>query len=109
MDVSVRQGSALGWVWAGLLAVLVGAGMSAGAQQIAFTFDDLPAHGPLPPGETRIQVADKVIKALKKAHMPPTYGFVNGIAGSRSIRRRRRCWRRGGRRGIRWEITPGRT
>jgi peptidoglycan/xylan/chitin deacetylase (PgdA/CDA1 family) len=79
MDVSVRQGSALGWVWAGLLAVLVGAGMSAGAQQIAFTFDDLPAHGPLPPGETRIQVADKVIKALEKAHMPPTYGFVNGV------------------------------
>ena len=39
----------------------------------------MPAHGPLPPGETRIQVADKVIKALKKAHVPPTYGFVNGV------------------------------
>lgn len=79
MDVSVRRGSALVWLWAGLLAVLVGAGASAGAQQIAFTFDDLPSHGPLPPGETRIQVANKVIQALRKAHLPPTYGFVNGI------------------------------
>jgi peptidoglycan-N-acetylglucosamine deacetylase len=52
---------------------------SAGAQQVAFTFDDLPAHGPLPPGETRMEVAEKVLKALKKAHMPPVYGFVNGV------------------------------
>jgi peptidoglycan/xylan/chitin deacetylase (PgdA/CDA1 family) len=53
---------------------------SAGAQRIAFTFDDLPAHGPLPPGETRIEVATQVLKALKKAHMPPVYGFINGLA-----------------------------
>jgi peptidoglycan/xylan/chitin deacetylase (PgdA/CDA1 family) len=66
-------------VRAGILTFGLGVAMSAAAQQIAFTFDDLPAHGPLPPGETRIQVADKVIKALKKAHMPPTYGFVNGV------------------------------
>ncbi len=51
----------------------------AAAQQIAITFDDLPAHGPLPPGETRIAVANKVIHALKRAHVPPTYGFVNAI------------------------------
>ena len=44
-----------------------------------YTFDDLPAHGPLPPGETRIEVANQVIRALKKAHVPPTYGFVNGV------------------------------
>lgn len=49
------------------------------AQQIAITFDDLPAHGPLPPGETRIEVANKVIRALKRAHVPPTYGFVNAV------------------------------
>lgn len=53
---------------------------SAGAQKVAFTFDDLPAHGPLPPGETRMQVATQVLKALKRAHMPPVYGFVNGLA-----------------------------
>jgi peptidoglycan-N-acetylglucosamine deacetylase len=57
----------------------MGMAASAGAQQIAFTFDDLPAHGPLPPGESRMDVATQVIKALKKAHMPPVYGFVNGL------------------------------
>jgi peptidoglycan-N-acetylglucosamine deacetylase len=46
--------------------------------QIAFTFDDLPIHGPLPPGETRLEVGEKILEALKKAEMPPVYGFVNG-------------------------------
>jgi peptidoglycan-N-acetylglucosamine deacetylase len=66
--------------WAVILVGGLGMAASAGAQQIAFTFDDLPAHGPLPPGETRIEVANKVIRALKKAHLPPVYGFVNGSA-----------------------------
>jgi peptidoglycan/xylan/chitin deacetylase (PgdA/CDA1 family) len=78
--VWVRRAFAVVGLGAGVLGILGGSWSAAGAQQIAFTFDDLPAHGPLPPGETRIQVADKVIKALKKAHVPPTYGFVNGIA-----------------------------
>lgn len=67
---------------AGVAMVVVCAGGMTGmarGQQIAITFDDLPAHGPLPPGETRIEVAHKVIRALKAAHVPPTYGFVNGI------------------------------
>jgi peptidoglycan/xylan/chitin deacetylase (PgdA/CDA1 family) len=46
--------------------------------EIAFTFDDLPSHGPLPPGETRLDVASKILAALTAAHLPPTYGFVNG-------------------------------
>lgn len=45
--------------------------------ELAITFDDLPAHGPLPPGDTRIAIADRVIHALKEYHVPPTYGFVN--------------------------------
>jgi peptidoglycan/xylan/chitin deacetylase (PgdA/CDA1 family) len=49
------------------------------ARQVAITFDDLPVHGPLPPGETRLEVAQRVIRALKAAHVPPTYGFVNGV------------------------------
>lgn len=49
------------------------------AQQIAITFDDLPSHGPLPPGETRQQVAAQILKALQKAHLPPVYGFINGV------------------------------
>jgi peptidoglycan/xylan/chitin deacetylase (PgdA/CDA1 family) len=47
--------------------------------RIAITFDDLPAHGPLPPGETRLEVATKIISALQAANVPPTYGFVNGV------------------------------
>jgi peptidoglycan/xylan/chitin deacetylase (PgdA/CDA1 family) len=48
-------------------------------QQIAITFDDLPAHSVLPPGETRMEIARAVVKALQDAHVPPTYGFVNGV------------------------------
>ena len=56
---------------------LFGAAANAQAPRIAFTFDDLPAHGPLPPGETRAQIAAKILAALHDAHVPPTYGFVN--------------------------------
>jgi len=44
------------------------------AQQIAFTIDDLPAHGPLPAGTTGAEIA-----AIADAGLPPTYGFVNCI------------------------------
>src|SRR3984885_12300491 len=53
--------------------------VSARAQQIAFTWDDLPSHSALPPGETRVEIGRKIIAAMKEAHMPPVYGFVNGI------------------------------
>jgi peptidoglycan-N-acetylglucosamine deacetylase len=48
------------------------------AQQIAFTWDDLPSHSALPPGETRVEIGQKIIAAMKDAKMPPAYGFVNG-------------------------------
>lgn len=44
---------------------------------LAVTIDDLPAHGPLPPGETRIGVANATIAALRGAQVP-AIGFVNG-------------------------------
>ena len=47
--------------------------------QVAFTFDDLPAHGPLPPGEYRPEPIRTIIKVLKTEQMPPIYGFVNGF------------------------------
>jgi peptidoglycan/xylan/chitin deacetylase (PgdA/CDA1 family) len=53
------------------------------AARIAITFDALPAHGPLPPGTTRLQVASKILDALRAAGVPPTYGFVNGIGTER--------------------------
>ena len=48
-------------------------------QQIAFTWDDLPAHSMLPRGRTREQIAADIISAMKSANMPPAFGFVNGI------------------------------
>jgi peptidoglycan/xylan/chitin deacetylase (PgdA/CDA1 family) len=47
--------------------------------QVAFTFDDLPAHGPLPPGEFRPEPIRSILATLKREQMPPTYGFVNGF------------------------------
>ena len=59
--------------------ILLVAADFAGAQQIAITFDDLPSHSTLPPGETRQQVAKKIIEVLQMEHLPPTYGFVNAL------------------------------
>jgi peptidoglycan-N-acetylglucosamine deacetylase len=66
-----------------VLVALTGAGAvrHVPAQQIAVTIDDLPAHSVLPPGETRLSVTTAILKALDEAHVPPTYGFVNGIRG----------------------------
>jgi lysophospholipase L1-like esterase len=49
------------------------------APKIAFTFDDLPVHGPLPPAESRMEVISKIIAALREAQLPPIYGFVNAV------------------------------
>ena len=46
-------------------------------QQVAITVDDLPSHGALPPGVTRIDVAKSIIGTLQHAHAPKVYGFVN--------------------------------
>jgi peptidoglycan-N-acetylglucosamine deacetylase len=47
--------------------------------RMAVTFDDLPVSGPLPPGQTRVGVAEQIIGALRAEHVPPTYGFVNAV------------------------------
>jgi len=63
-----------------LAGVAIAAGaLSGSAQQIAFTWDDLPAHSALPAGETRVEIGRKIIAAMKEAHMPPAYGLVNGV------------------------------
>lgn len=48
---------------------------------IALTFDDLPAHGPLPPGSDRLAVADTIIASLAR-HRAQAFGFVNGGFGA---------------------------
>ncbi|TWB15440.1 polysaccharide deacetylase [Nitrospirillum amazonense] len=45
--------------------------------QVALTMDDLPVHGPLPPGMTRAEVANRVLAAFKGAGVAEVYGFVN--------------------------------
>lgn len=63
----------------GLTAAPASAEVEHPGPEIAITFDDLPAHSLLPPGETRLDVAEKIIAALKAAGAPPIYGFVNGV------------------------------
>ncbi len=47
------------------------------APEVALTFDDLPAHGPLPKGLTRVDIIQSIIHALQAGQAPPIYGFVN--------------------------------
>lgn len=46
--------------------------------EVAVTVDDLPAHGSLPPGVSREQIAERMLGAFRAHHLPPVYGFVNG-------------------------------
>jgi peptidoglycan-N-acetylglucosamine deacetylase len=45
--------------------------------KLTLTFDDLPVHGPLPPGTSRADVARSIVATLRSAKAPPTYGFIN--------------------------------
>ena len=47
---------------------------------IAVTFDDIPAHGPLPPGVSRVDVIRDIARALTEAKVP-AFGFLNGGFG----------------------------
>ena len=48
----------------------------ASAQQVAITFDDLPTHGDLPEGQTRLDIANSILTTLRSQHMPLVYGFI---------------------------------
>ncbi len=77
--IKLSQYSSVGLLFTAFLLSTAAGLRSARAQQIAITFDDLPAHSTLPPGESRMHVAQEVIEALREAGAPPTYGFVNGV------------------------------
>jgi len=72
--------------------------MPVDAQQIAVTFDDLPVHAPLPPGETRVGIAERILAALRDARLPPVYGFINAgrLASEPATRRVLTLWREAG-------------
>jgi len=46
--------------------------------ELAITIDDLPTHGPLPPGISRVAVADQIIEVLRRRGIRDAIGFVNG-------------------------------
>lgn len=47
------------------------------AQEVALTFDDLPRHGALPSGWTRLEIAKRLVRALQEAEVPRPFGFIN--------------------------------
>jgi peptidoglycan/xylan/chitin deacetylase (PgdA/CDA1 family) len=51
----------------------------ASCQQMAITFDDLPAAGQKPASISRLEIAQSILATLKQQNMPPVYGFVNGV------------------------------
>jgi peptidoglycan/xylan/chitin deacetylase (PgdA/CDA1 family) len=51
------------------------------SQQMAVTFDDLPVHGAMPAGMTRLEISLSILATLKREKMPRVYGFVNGGRG----------------------------
>jgi peptidoglycan/xylan/chitin deacetylase (PgdA/CDA1 family) len=61
-----------------LVGLLLFSAVLAHGQQMAITFDDLPAHGEKPAGTTRLGIAQSILVTLKEEQMPPTYGFING-------------------------------
>lgn len=50
--------------------------------RIALTFDDLPAHGPLPTGTTRRSIARAIVAALRRHGVKRAHGFVTGSFGA---------------------------
>src|SRR5580693_714284 len=61
-----------------LFLFLVAFAGSSVAQKLAITIDDLPQNGALPPGVTRVDITRDTLAVLKKRHVPPVYGFING-------------------------------
>jgi peptidoglycan/xylan/chitin deacetylase (PgdA/CDA1 family) len=61
-----------------LLAFLAAASAASGdpRSKVALTFDDLPAHGALPPGRTRSQMTKEITAALR-AGKATAFGFIN--------------------------------
>src|SRR6185369_13497010 len=72
-----RRALALILLAAASAAAAPGPAAPAARTKVALTFDDLPVHGPLPPGTTRADVARSIVATLKAAKAPATYGFIN--------------------------------
>jgi peptidoglycan/xylan/chitin deacetylase (PgdA/CDA1 family) len=65
-----------------LISTLVVSQASTAPIRVAITVDDLPVHGPLPHGTTRLQIHRELLAAFADHKVPAVYGFVNaGRAG----------------------------
>lgn len=80
-----------------VLSTAVGAGPVAGTE-LAVTVDDLPTHGALPAGTTRLAVAARMIRALTRHAPPDVYGFTNAgqLSGDPGLEAILQAWRRAG-------------
>ncbi len=63
--------------WLTLWVILLTPFIAQASVKMAITFDDLPAHGKLPPNESRMDIARSILKTLKSNHVPEVYGFIN--------------------------------
>ena len=66
-------------MWRWLVLVVSLTTVASRGQQVAITFDDLPAAGPRPATIPRVQIAQSILDTLRRQAMPPVYGFVNGV------------------------------
>lgn len=51
--------------------------------RVAVTFDDLPSHGPLLPGQSIVDVHRQIVDTLVAHRLPSVYGFINGVGVER--------------------------
>lgn len=81
-----------------LASALLAAAPARAATEIALTFDDLPVHGPLPPGQAPQAVASSIVSSLRAARVADAYGFVNGAGVARrpATEAVLRIWRKAG-------------
>lgn len=82
----------------GAAAALALVATTSAAQQMALTYDDLPVHGPVTAGETRVGLAARILGALSEAGVAQAYGFVNGatVADAADGRAMLEVWRAAG-------------
>ncbi|HWU41481.1 MAG TPA: polysaccharide deacetylase family protein, partial [Candidatus Acidoferrum sp.] len=50
----------------------------AALNEMAITVDDLPTHGPLPAGMSRVQIARRMLQVFNQHRVPQVYGFAIG-------------------------------
>ena len=62
--------------------------------QVALTFDDVPAAGGLPEGETRTAIATRLADELRANHIQDVYGFVvaDGLSEDPDMQQALRVW-----------------